>query len=104
MNKYHTLGERRRVAKQKLTEITQLLEGGYTAGKAPVADIGLDPLRATLLDAHHSAKAAAPQPLRPSSQGRGGGEEDAQGRDRAGRAEWGGVVGGGLWGGIVGAR
>lgn len=51
MNKYRTLAERRRVAKKKLAEITQLLEEGYTAGQTPAANIGLDPLRATMLDA-----------------------------------------------------
>ena len=51
MNKLKTLSERRRVSKKKLAEITALLAAGYTAGKAPVASIGLDPNKATMLEA-----------------------------------------------------
>ena len=51
MNKYKTLTDRRRVAKKKLAEITALLENGYTAGETPAASIGLDPHKATLLEA-----------------------------------------------------
>ena len=35
MNKYTTQRDRRRVCKQKLAEIRQLLDEGYTAGKTP---------------------------------------------------------------------
>ncbi len=38
-------------AKQKLAEIKKLLSQGYTAGATPAANIGLDPQRATVLDA-----------------------------------------------------
>lgn len=51
MNKYTTLRDRRRVCKQKLAEIRQLLEEGYTAGEAPAVTIGLDPKKATVLEA-----------------------------------------------------
>ena len=51
MNKYRTLSQRRRAAKQKLNEITALVAAGYTAGKSAGATMGLDPHRATVLDA-----------------------------------------------------
>jgi len=51
MNKYKTLAERRRVAKKKMAEIKELLAAGYTAGEAPVADIGIDGRTATVKDA-----------------------------------------------------
>ncbi len=51
MNKYKTLADRRRASKKKLAEITALLEAGYTAGESPAASIGLDPHRATVLEA-----------------------------------------------------
>ena len=51
MNKYRTLSERRRVAKQKLDEIKALVAAGYTSGKSAAATMGLDPHRATVLDA-----------------------------------------------------
>ena len=51
MNKYRTLRERRRVSKEKLAEIKKLISAGYTAGKTPVANIGLDIRRASVADA-----------------------------------------------------
>ena len=51
MNKYKTLADRRRATKKKLAEITALLEAGYTAGETPAASIGLDPHKATLIEA-----------------------------------------------------
>ena len=51
MNKYRTVNERRRVANKKLAEIRALVADGYTAGKSVAATMGLDPHRATVLDA-----------------------------------------------------
>ncbi|RSK45160.1 tyrosine-type recombinase/integrase [Hymenobacter rigui] len=51
MNKYTTLRERRRVCKEKLAEIRQLLEEGYTAGKTPAVTLGIDPKKATVQQA-----------------------------------------------------
>jgi len=51
MNKYTTLRERRRVCKEKLAEIRQLLEEGYTAGKTSAVTLGIDPKKATVQQA-----------------------------------------------------
>lgn len=51
MNKYRTLKDRRRVAKEKLAEIRELLKAGFTAGETPTVNLGFDPTKATMLDA-----------------------------------------------------
>ncbi|MBC6698858.1 tyrosine-type recombinase/integrase [Hymenobacter puniceus] len=51
MNKYTTLRDRRRVSKDKLKEIQQLLQEGYTAGETPAVTLGLDPKKATVQEA-----------------------------------------------------
>ncbi|GAB3223611.1 hypothetical protein GCM10027346_02800 [Hymenobacter seoulensis] len=51
MNKYTTLRDRRRVCKEKMAEIRQLLQEGYTAGVTPAVTMGLDPKKATVQQA-----------------------------------------------------
>ncbi|UOG77129.1 hypothetical protein MTX78_11115 [Hymenobacter tibetensis] len=51
INNYSTLRERRWVCKEKLTEIRQLLDEGYTAGVTPAVNLGLDARTATVREA-----------------------------------------------------
>lgn len=51
MNKYRTLKDRRRVCREKLAELKELLAAGYTAGKTPALDLGINMTTATVQEA-----------------------------------------------------